>query len=183
MKKGITILVSSLLLAGCSVDFSDTLPDYTGSDIAYIRVENTLQPTPFKIEKQIPAGKCWKSEQAYGITSKVAIVGVKIRTSKTVAGIAPPSANFAQKSYQEYTIQSGFTYSVWWKREERSMYGIDLGQKYSATFHANKGHTYEISNDNNDVRIVDLTTDTSPETQAMPECNYERDLLGKKQYL
>lgn len=183
MIKGLSILLTTMVLTGCSVDFSDTLPDYTGSDAAYIRVENTLQPTPYRIEKQIPAGNCWKSEKAYGITSKVAIVGIKVRTSKAVDGIAPPSADFAAKSYQEYTIQPGFTYKVWWKREERSMYGIDLGQTYSGSFHANQGHTYEISNDNNEVRIVELSKDASPNMKSLPECNYNRDLLGKKQYL
>ncbi|EMF0716656.1 hypothetical protein V2E67_005344 [Citrobacter freundii] len=183
MIKGISILFATTILAGCSVDFSDTLPDYTGSDAAYIRVENTLQPMPYKIEKQIPAGNCWKSDKTYGITSKVAIAGIKVRTSKSVQGIAPPSADFANKSYQEYTIQPGFTYGVGWRREERSMYGIDLGQTYSGSFHADKGHTYEISNDHNEVRIVDLSKDASPTTKSLPECNYNRDMFGKKQYL
>lgn len=52
MIKGLSILLTTMVLTGCSVDFSDTLPDYTGSDAAYIRVENTLQPTPYRIENR-----------------------------------------------------------------------------------------------------------------------------------
>lgn len=182
MFKNLTLLYISTLLVGCSVDFSDTLPDYKGSDIAYIRVENTLQPTPFKIEKQIPAGKCWTSEHIYGVTSKVAIAGIKIRTSKNVDGIAPPSANFSNKSYQEYSIQSGYNYNVWWKREERSMYGLDLGQTYSGGFNARKGHTYEISNENNEVKVTDLSNEVPEKVPSLPECEYKRDMFGKKQY-
>ena len=183
MKRSLLALLATTLISGCSVDFSDTLPDYTGHDVAYIRVENTLQPTPFRIEKQIPAGNCWKSEHVYGITSKVAIIGVKIRTDKNVAGIAPPSANFANKSFQEYSVQSGFSYSVWWKREERSMHGIDLGQTYSGSFFAAQGHTYEIGTENNAIVITDLSSEPVAKRESLPECNYNRDLLGKKQYL
>ncbi|MCU6677670.1 hypothetical protein [Leclercia tamurae] len=183
MNKNISVLLAATLISGCSVDFTDTLPDYTGSDVSYIRVENTPHPTPFRIEKQIPAGQCWKSEHAYGITSKVAIIGVKIRTSKYVAGIAPPSTKFANKSFQEYSVQSGYTYSIWWKREVRTMYGMDLGQTYSDSFFASKGHTYEIGSDNNNIVITDLSSEPVEKTKSLPECRFKTSLLGKKQYL
>ncbi|MFY9996022.1 MAG: hypothetical protein WAK61_13655 [Leclercia sp.] len=183
MNKNISVFLAATLISGCSVDFTDTLPDYTGTDVAYIRVENTPHPTPFRIEKQIPEEKCWKSEHAYGITSKVAIIGVKIRTSKYVAGIAPPSTKFANKNFQEYSVQSGYIYSIWWKREVRNMHGMDLGQTYSGSFFASKGHTYEIGSDNNNIVITDLSNESVKKTESLPECRFNRTMLGKKQYL
>lgn len=97
------------LLTGCSVDMADSMPDYKGTDIAYIRVDNTFQPTAFRLEKMLPAGDCWKSEHVYGLTSKIAIMGIKSSYSKKVDGIAPPSLGFAKKGFLEYSIQAGST--------------------------------------------------------------------------
>lgn len=170
-------------ISGCSVDMSSSMSDYQGSDRAFIRVDNSFQPTPFRLEKMLPAEGCMKSGGVYGLTSKVAVMGIKTSYSKRVNGIEPPSKDFLNRGYLEYTIQSGQVYKIWWRFDEKSMYGIDLGRTFENSFTAEDGHTYEIQTKGNDVVIYDISENQEALSVSIKECHYNRTMLGKKEYL
>ncbi|EBQ8894982.1 hypothetical protein DKU76_02595 [Salmonella enterica subsp. enterica serovar Napoli] len=178
------LLASSVcfLLSGCSIDMSDKLTDYQGSDAAYIRVDNSGQPTPLRIQKIIPAGNCVKLDQAYGLTSSVAVAGIKSSYTKTVPGIAPVSDRYTKRGYLEYSIKPNEEYKIWWKFFEQSQYGIDLSQTWSSTFKAEKGHTYEIGTVANEIDITDITTGQKTVSGNIKECPYTISMMGKKVY-
>lgn len=171
-----------LFLSGCSVDMTDKLTDYQGSDAAYIRVDNSGQPTSFRIQKIIPTGNCVKLDKPYGLTASVAVAGIKSSYSKTVPGIAPVSARYAKRGYLEYTIKPNEEYKIWWKFFEQSQHGIDLSRTWSSTFKAEKGHTYEIGTVGNEIDITDITTDQKTVSKDLKECPYTISMMGKKVY-
>lgn len=178
------LLASSVcfLLSGCSIDMSDKLTDYQGSDAAYIRVDNSGQPTPLRIQKIIPAGNCVKLDQVYGLTSSVAVAGIKSSYTKTVPGIAPVSDRYTKRGYLEYSIKPNEEYKIWWKFFEQSQYGIDLSRTWSSTFKAEKGHTYEIGTVANEIDITDITTGQKTVSGNIKECPYTISMMGKKVY-
>jgi hypothetical protein len=180
--KVLTIASICLFLSGCSIDMTDKLKDYQGSDIAYIRVDNSGQPTALRIQKLIPAGNCMKLEKTYGLTAGVAVAGIKSSYSKTVPGIAPVSTNYAKRGYLEYTIKSGEEYKIWWKLFEQSQHGIDLSRTWSSTFKAEKGHTYEIGTLENEIDITDITVGKKMMPTSFTECPYTISMLGEKIY-
>ncbi|MBK4716805.1 MULTISPECIES: hypothetical protein [Tenebrionibacter/Tenebrionicola group] len=183
MRFSLAILVSLIFLSGCSVDMSRSMPDYQGSDKAFIRVDNTFQPTPFRLEKMLPSEGCVKSDGVYGLTAKIAIMGIKSSYTRRVNGIASPSETFLKRGYLEYIIQSGYVYKIWWRFEERSMYGIDLSRTFTSSFMAKDGHTYEVQTKGNDIVIHDLTDNEDITPVNIKECKYKKTLLGKKEYL
>lgn len=179
-----TLLATSvcLFLSGCSVDMTDKLTDYQGSEAAYIRVDNSGQPTPLRIQKIVPAGSCEKLEQVYGLTSSVAVAGIKSSYSKTVPGIAPVSSRFAKRGYLEYAIKPDEEYKIWWTFFQQSQHGIDLSRTWSSTFKAEKGHTYEIGTVANEIDITDITTGQKTVSRDIKECPYTISMMGKKVY-
>lgn len=183
MKSNSFFLVVVIFLSGCTVDMSSSMPDYHGNDLSFIRVNNSFQPTPFRLEKMLPAAGCMKSEGVYGLTSKVAVIGIKSSYSKRVTGIAPPSKEFLNRGYLEYTIQSDQIYKIWWHFDEKSMYGIDLGRTFESSFTAKKDHTYEIRTKGNDVVIYDVSAGKEADSVSIKECQYKNTMLGKKEYL
>ncbi|EMH2329894.1 hypothetical protein RRR72_001579 [Citrobacter freundii] len=171
-----------LLLSSCSIDMSDKLTDYQGSDAAYIRVDNSGQPTALRIQKIIPAGNCVKLDQVYGLTSSVAVAGIKSSYSKTVPGIAAVSERYAKRGYLEYAIKPNEEYKIWWKFFEQSQHGIDLSRTWSSIFKAEKGHTYEIGTVGNEIDITDITTGQKTVSRDINECPYTISMMGKKVY-
>ncbi|WP_054177717.1 hypothetical protein [Trabulsiella odontotermitis] len=180
--KGLVALSACVFLSGCSLDMADKLKDYQGSDVAYIRVDNSGQPTALRIQKLIPTGNCIRLDKPYGMTASLAVVGIKTSYSKTVPGIAPVSANYAKRGYLEYAIKSEEKYKIWWTFHEQSQYGIDLSRTWSSTFNAEKGHTYEIGTLGNDIDITDITTGEKTKSISFDECPYTVSMLGEKKY-
>ena len=183
MKYSLIFMLPAFFLTGCSVDVSSSMPDYFGRDKAFIRVDNSFQPTPFRLEKMLSDERCMKSEGVYGLTSKVAVMGIKSSYSKRVDGAAPPSQSFLNRGYLEYSIQGGKAYKIWWRHDERSMYGIDLGRTFSNSFMAKDGHTYEIKTKGNDIVIYDVSEGKEAPSVEIKECAYDVTMLGKKEYL
>ena len=183
MKSNSFFLMIVIFLSGCTVDMSSSMPDYQGNDTSFIRVDNSFQPTLFRLEKMLPAAECMKSEGVYGLTSKVAVMGIKTSYSKRVTGIASPSTQFSNRGYLEYTIQSGKVYKIWWHFDEKSMYGIDLGRTFERSFTAEDGHSYEIQTKGNHVVIYDISERKEADYVSVKECQYKKTMLGKKEYL
>ena len=160
-------VIPTFLLAGCAASFQPTLPDYNGSNAAYLRFDNSpvytslrqasgqlLQPVPYIVKWSGEPGK------EYSVNARFSIMGIKSSYGKKVEGSAPVSSKFADRSFMEYRVKAGETYSVKWVFTEKGMYN-SFDRTCPASVTPEAGHTYEVTigggSDENDVVITDVT--------------------------
>ncbi|EON4227262.1 hypothetical protein ACNDF6_005322 [Escherichia coli] len=153
-RKILQIIIPSFILVGCAASFNPVLPDYSGSDVAYLRFDNSpvfssvreasgqlLQPVPYVVTRS--------SEP-----------GIKSSYGKKVDGSGPVSSAFADKSYMEYRVKAGDTYRIEWVFTEQGTYN-SFDRTWSSSVIPVAGHTYEITLggtvDDNNIIITDVT--------------------------
>ncbi|QHM74010.1 hypothetical protein [Mixta intestinalis] len=164
-----TVLLS-LSLAGCAASFQPVLPDYTGENAAYLRFNNSpvytklrqasgqvLQPVPFSVRWSGAADP----DKEFSVNARFAIMGIKSSYGKKVEGSAPVSSNLSNKSYMEYRVKAGDTYSIKWVHREQGIYH-NFDRTFSGSVTPETGHTYEVTigggSDGNGVVITDVTS-------------------------
>ncbi|MFG1172504.1 hypothetical protein AAFN90_02675 [Erwiniaceae bacterium CAU 1747] len=158
----------TLFLTGCAASFRPVLPDYYGENAAYLRFDNSpvytslrqasgqlLQPVPYYVK--------WSGEpdQEYSVNARFSVMGIKSSYGKKVEGSGPVSSNFSDKSYMEYRVKAGATYSINWVFTEQGMYN-SFDRTWSGSVKPEAGHTYEVTigggSDGNDIVITDVTS-------------------------
>lgn len=163
-----TTVMPAFLLVGCAASFQPVLPDYNGTDVAYLRFDNSpvytslrqascqmLQPVPYIVKSS------GEPDKEYSVNARFSIMGIKSSYGKKVEGSAPVSSKFADKSYMEYKVKSGETYAIKWVFTDKGMYN-SFDRSWVGSVTPEAGHTYEVTigggSDGNDVVINDITS-------------------------
>ncbi len=164
----VTAIIFPILLTGCAASFQPVLPDYTGKNAAYLRFDNSpvytslrqasgqvLQPVPYIVKRS------GESDKEYSVNARFSIMGIKSSYGKKAEGSGPVSSKFADKSYKEYRVEAGVTYTIKWVFTEKGMYSSS-DRVWSDSVTPEAGHTYEVTigggSDGNDVVISDVTS-------------------------
>jgi len=166
-RKTLQIIIPTFILVGCAASFNPVLPDYSGSDVAYLRFDNSpvfssvreasgqlFQPVPYVVTRSSEPGK------KYSVNARFSIMGIKSSYGKKVDGSGPVSLAFADKSYMEYKVKAGDTYRIEWVFTEQGTYN-SFDRTWSSSVVPVAGHTYEITLggtvDDNNIVITDVT--------------------------
>lgn len=141
----------AVLLSGCTFNLNPTPDEYTGSDAAHIRVEDS-GVTTFRVYNKV--GNCYKKTSEKRLTSAITLIGLPTTTGKKIPGMKP-STDIGGLAMKEYSIQPGQRLLVVHYYDEVHTYGT-YQKSFSASFIPEPNHDYDLIVGNYSINIKDL---------------------------
>ncbi|GKX61440.1 hypothetical protein [Pragia fontium] len=165
----IVLLLLSLFLSGCIVNVNP-LEDYTGHDMAMIRVKNYY--LPLSIIRYQKIGSCIQRLERNSLTAGINILGIKSTYNKKIVGMppSPVTSQLKRSDVMEYTIKADQPVMITY---EKNVGGREISSTNS--FIPQSGHSYEIFT----VGITDniIVTDITQGKDDQP-AKWDWDLKG-----